>query len=127
VSALQPRDQRRAALSAGLLTSSHDGEVVAAARALCGLLAKGGFDPRGVVAAGLERSSDPASTSRPQAPAAAGYYGTWKQRARMARLSPYLNDWERSFLTDITNQASLSARQEDKLKVILVKSEGPQS
>lgn len=118
---LLPNDARRAALSASLLASSLDGEVVAAARALCGLLAKGGLDPRTVVTAGLTsdaisgRATPPVTTS-----------GSWKQRARMARLSPYLNDWERDFLSDILGHGSLSQRQESCLKAILRKSEGEQ-
>ena len=116
--ALAPNDIRRAASSAALLTSDRDGEVVAAARALCNLLAKGGLDPRSVVAAGLSRQVDP------NPPAAPFYRTPWQQRARIARLSPHLNDWERGFLADIIANRSLSQRQESKLKAILAKSEG---
>jgi hypothetical protein len=104
--ALAPADARRAALSAGLLASNHDGEVVAAARALCGLLQKGGLDPSAVIAAGLSGGER-------------DRYG-----AAAVRLSPYLNDWERDFLSDVVGWSSLSARQEATLKAILAKSEG---
>ena len=122
---LSPNDARRAALSAGLLTSDHDGEVVAAARALVGLLTKGSLDPRSVVAAGLAQEVQP--SFNPTAVAAPVYRGTWQHRTRMARLSPHLNDWERGFLTDILAHGSLSQRQQSKLKAILAKSEGPRS
>ena len=122
---LLPNDAHRAALSAGLLTSDRDGEVVAAARALVGLLAKGGLDPRSVVAAGLARLV-PSSLAAGPAPAPA-YEGGWQTRARMARLSPHLNDWEHGFLRDILAQGSLSPRQQRKLKAILAKSEGTPS
>ena len=122
---LAPNDVRRAALSAGLLTSDRDGEVVAAARALVGLLAKGGLDPRSVVAAGLTHQV-PSSFAVGPAPAPP-YRGAWQTRARMARLSPHLNDWERGFLGDILAQGSLSHRQESKLRAILNKSEGTRS
>ena len=117
--ALPPSDVRRAASSAALLTSNHDGEVVAAARALCGLLAKGGLDPRSVVSAGIAAGDHP-----PLAPAAVSPDRPWRQRARMARYSPHINDWERGFLDDVIGWSSLSARQEATLKAILVKSEG---
>lgn len=119
---LAPNDVRRAALSAGLLTSDRDGEVVAAARALVGLLAKGGLDPGSIVAAGLAAEVSSNLSNGPMA--APVYHGAWQHRARMARLSPYLNDWERGFLADILKHGSLSARQQDKLKAILAKSEG---
>lgn len=118
--ALLPDDARRAALSAGLLASDRDGEVVAAARALCGLLAKGGLDPRSVVAAGLAPvHHGPRLGVGPGAPAR-----PWRERARMARYSPHINDWERAFLDNLICWKSLSARQEATLQAILVKSEG---
>jgi hypothetical protein len=120
--ALAPADARRAALSAGLLASNHDGEVVAAARALCGLLQKGGLDPSAVIAAGLsggERDRYGAAAVR-----SVDARRPWRERARRARLSPYLNDWERDFLSDVVGWSSLSARQEATLKAILAKSEG---
>ena len=122
---LAPNDVRRAAHSAALLASDLDGEVIAAARAFVGILAKGGLDPRSVVAAGLAHGVGPKPAAGPMATQV--YRGPWQQRARMARLSPHLNDWERSFLADILAHGSLSQRQERCLKAILVKSEGTRS
>ena len=123
--ALAPNDVRRAVSSAALLTSDRDGEVVAAARALCVLLAKGGLDPRSVITSGLAREAWPNVV--PSRVTAQSPYGSWQQVARMARLSPHLNDWERGFLADILAHGSLSQRQESCLKAILVKSEGTRS
>ena len=120
--ALAPNDVRRAVSSAALLTSDRDGEVVAAARALCVLLAKGGLDPRSEITSGLAREAQ--RNVIPSRVPAQSQYGSWQQRARMARLSPHFNDWERSFLADILAQGSLTQRQESCLKAILVKSEG---
>lgn len=122
---LAPNDVRRAAHSAALLASDLDGEVIAAARAFVGILAKGGLDPRSVVAAGLAHGVGPKPAAGPMATQV--YRGPWQQRARMARLSPHLNDWERGFLADILAHGSLSQRQESCLKAILVKSEGTRS
>ena len=122
---LAPNDVRRAAHSAALLASDLDGEVIAAARAFVGILAKGGLDPRSVVAAGLAHGVGPKLAAGPMTSQV--YRGPWQQRARMARLSPHLNDWERSFLADILAHDSLSQRQERCLKAILVKSEGTRS
>jgi len=108
---LLPNDARRAASSAALLASDRDGEVVAAARALCGLLAKGGLDPRSVVTAGLAGYQVAASSAAATKPV---YRGSWQQRARIVRLSPHLNDWERGFLDDVIGWQSLSVRQEDR-------------
>ncbi len=47
------------------------------------------------------------------------------ERARMARYSPHINDWERGFLNDMMDCRGLSQRQESLLKTILRKSEGP--
>ena len=119
---LLPNDQRRAALSAGLLASNHNGEVIAAARALCGLLKKGDLDPATVVSAGLMAVSSP-----PVAPTANRYschaIRPMSERARMARYSPSLNDWERGFLDDIIGRRNLSERQESTLRSILAKAE----
>ena len=120
--ALPPADARRAAHSAALLASNHEGEVIAAARAFVGILAKGGLDPRSVVAAGLAHGVGPKLAADPVATPV--YRGPWQQRARMARLSPHLNNWEMGFLGDILARGSLSQRQETCLKAILVKSEG---
>ncbi len=135
VTALQPSDQRRAALSAGLLASNHDGEVVAAARALCGLLRKGNLDPATVVSAGLTAVISPAVPVVPRASAAGAWsdISSWRggslrplgQRARMARYSPHINDWERQFLNDMMDLRRFTERQETTLKAILRKSEGP--
>ncbi len=57
-------DVRRAALSAGLLASDNDGEVVAAARALVCLLKKADLDPAVVVAAGLLATPTPPMPQR---------------------------------------------------------------
>lgn len=120
VSALQPRDQRRAALSAGLLASDQDGEVVAAARALCGLLKKGDLDPALVVSAGLLAVAPaPMPTRYPS-----GFLRPLNERARMARSSPHLNGWERDFLDSVIDRRGLSQRQESALKAILRKAEG---
>ena len=119
---LLPNDQRRAALSAGLLASDHDGEVVAAARALCGLLKKSDLDPATVVAAGLSAVATPHMPAPTRCPS--GYPRPLNARARMARYSPHINDWERAFLNDMIDRRGLSQRQESLLKSILRKSEG---
>lgn len=116
--ALHPSEARRAASCAALLGSDHDGEVLNAARAFCGILQAGGLDPRTVVTAGLTR---PAGRETAMAPT---YHRQWQQRARMARLSPHLNEWEQGFLSDILAHGSLTQRQEGCLKAILRKSEG---
>ena len=74
---------------------------------------------------GIERGVTPQPASR-LAPVAAGYVyqGDWRYRARFARLSPHLNDWEITFLGDILAGGGLSQRQESKMKAILRKSEG---
>ena len=126
MSALSPSDARRAALSAGLLSSNHDGEVIVAARALCGLLRKIGLDPASVVSAGLSTIGRSAP-QLPQPRESAVSQSSWQQRVRTACFSPRLNDWERRFLTDILAQSDLSQRQERKMKLILRKSEGPKS
>ena len=117
---LQPQDARRAALSAGLLASDHDGEVVAAARALVCLLKKGDLDPAGVISAGLLASARTMPSRLPS-----GYPRPLHERARVARYSPHINDYERGFLNDIMDRRNLTARQESLLKAILRKSEGP--
>ncbi len=116
--ALVPNDKRRAALSAGLLASNHDGEVLAAARALCMLLRKGNLDPASVVSAGLSAIASPAVTSG---------LGTdlsgLRERARAASHSTILNDWERGFLADVRHRRKLTPRQEGMLRSILSKAE----
>jgi len=115
-----PDDARRAAKTAGLLASDKDGEVVAAARALVGILGRNGLDPQTVVAAGLVRDGGrvgqmvPHPVSRPH----------WRVRARMAALCPHITDWERQFLGHVVGYQTLSARQESTLKAIIRKSEG---
>jgi hypothetical protein len=118
---LLPQDARRAALSAGLLASNHDGEVIAAARALVCLLKKADLDPAGVIAAGL--SGKPTEPMPERLPS--GYPRPWRERAAMARSSPHVNEWERQFLKDMIDRRSLSPRQESLLKDILRKSKGP--
>ncbi len=53
-----------------------------------------------------------------------GFHRPLHERARMARYSPHINDWERGFLNDMINRRSFSSREEAKLKDILRKSEG---
>ncbi len=48
-------------------------------------------------------------------------------RARMARSSPHINDWERNFLNNMMECRGLSQRQETLLKAILRKSDGDRS
>ena len=119
---LLPNDQRRAALSAGLLASEHDGEVVAAARALVCLLKKGDLDPAAVVTAGLKSVAAP-PIPPPPTRYPCGYPRPMSDRAWMARSAPNLNDWERGFLNDIIDRRNLSPRQESTLKSILAKAE----
>lgn len=117
---LLPNDQRRAALSAGLLASDQDGEVIAAARALCFILKKGDLDPAGVVSAGLSAVAAAPATAPLRARCGPR---PMSERARTARYSPNLNDWERAFLNDIIDRRNLSERQERTLKSILAKAE----
>lgn len=103
--AMLPQDARRAALSAGLLASDHDGEVVAAARALLGLLAKGGLAPGDVVAAGLVRAStsptSPAHDIRPH------HLHGWKCQARTLLVHPdLLNDRESFFVLSMLERSN---------------------
>jgi hypothetical protein len=119
---LDPDTTRKVIASARLLSSDQPGEVAAALSAMGRLL------PDGLSVTDLiERSLTPVPSSPPP-PAPYSYSAMgWKQRARMARLSPHLNDWERSFLTDLIAHSRLSERQESKLKAILIKSEGRSS
>lgn len=117
--ALLPNDERRAALSAGLLTSNHDGEVVAAARALCMLLKKRNLDPASVVSAGLAAIVSPAA---PECSRRGVSLSLW-ERARAALQSHSLNDWERNFVSDICSRRKLSPRQEETLRSIVAKAE----
>ena len=119
---LLPNEQRRAALSAGLLASDHDGEVVAAARALVGLLKKGDLDPAGVVSAGLSAVSAPPMLAKPRDRGGV-HPRPIRERAMMARYAPNLNAWERGFLNDVCNRSGLSQRQESTLKAIIAKAE----
>lgn len=120
---LLPDDARRAALSAGLLASHHDGEVVAAARPLVGILRKGDLDPASVVSAGLTEHSPAPAISVSPCRYPPGFSRPWNDRARMARSCPRLNDWERGFLGDICHLRTLTAGQESKMKAILAKAE----
>ena len=117
---LLPNDQRRAALSAGLLASNHDGEVIAAARAFCSIMKKGNLDPAAVVSAGLTAVALPPPTAPRGAQCGPR---PMSARVRMARYSPNLNDWERAFLNDMIDRRNLSQRQESTLKAILAKAE----
>lgn len=127
VSALNPRDVRQAAASAGLLTSDQVGERAAAAFQLSRILNKLGLDPAGVILAGLEAVSKPikrqaaAHTSVRPASSPSRPLG---ERARMARYSPHLNGWEKDFLTGMMDRRRFSEREEAKLRDILRKSEG---
>jgi hypothetical protein len=117
--ALPPHEARRAALCAGLLASDHDGEVVNAARSLCGLLRKGGLEPSEVIAAGLLGQEK--SVGERQGPS---FKRPWRERARMASYSPNVTPWEREFLASIVNRSALTERQESTLRAILRKAEG---
>lgn len=128
MSVLDPRDIRRAAASAGLLASDKAGERAAAAFALCRILLKGGLDPASVISAGLEAvTSMPRAITPSPMPSRypSGPLRPLSERARMARYSPHINDYERGFLNDIMDRRNLSVRQESLLKAILRKSEGP--
>lgn len=127
-SPMTPNEQRRAAGAAGLLASSFDGEVVAAARSLCGLLKKADLDPAAVVAAGLSSASRP-SPAMPRRDPASFRPGPvpvrpssgWERDALMARGCPTLTDWEREFLSSVAGLRTLSHKQRDRLDGILVK------
>lgn len=119
---LLPNDHRRAASCAGLLASSNDGEVVAAARALCGLLKKGDLDPATVVQAGLVAVSS-AMIAVPPGRYSCSAGQPRSARARMARCSPNLNEWERGFLEDVGDRRDLTERQANTLNRILAKAE----
>jgi hypothetical protein len=110
---------RKVIASARLLESDKPGEVIAAVNAMGRLL------PDGVGVADLFERSLATVPPSPQTYAQPRHdVSGWKSRARMARLSPYLNDWERGFLADVIAWSSLSARQEATLKAIIIKSEG---
>lgn len=120
--ALSRDTRRRIAASARLLTSSQPGEAAAA------LLAIGRMLPTGVTVPDLiERSLAAQTDPLPTAPSPVNLDPAWRRRARIARYSPHLNEWEISFLDNIICERSLSVRQEAKLKAIFVKSEGPLS
>ena len=113
---------RKVIASARLLSSDQPGEVAAALNAIGRLL------PAGMSVPDLIERTLASSPSPPLVPVKPRYNAVdWKRRARMARLSPHLNDWERGFLTDVIAKASLTQRQESKLKAILFKSEGHSS
>ncbi len=102
MTALQPSDQRRAALSAGLLASNHDGEVVAAARALCGLLKKCGVDAADAVSAGLAALAARTVPSLP--PLAASQSHWWSVAQFCACHLDQLNQIEHQFVIDMAHR-----------------------
>lgn len=122
---LQPDTRRRVAASARLLLSDKPGEVAAAINAIGRLL------PKGMTVPDLIEQSLRSDPHRPglvtNAPSPVNLDPAWRRRARMARYSPYLNEWEISFLDSMIGQRSPSVRQEAKLKTIFAKSEGPRS
>lgn len=122
---LQADTRRRVAASARLLLSDTPGEVVAALNAIGRML------PNGITVPDLIEQSlspvvvvaGPVST----APSPVNLDPAWRRRARMARYSPHLNDWEVGFLNDMIGERYPSARQEAKLNAIFAKSERPRS
>lgn len=113
---------RKVIASARLLGSDQPGEVAAALNAIGRLLPAGMGVPDLIERSLATSLPSPLSSEQPRCNAV-----DWKRRARMARLSPHLNDWERGFLTDVIAKASLTQRQESKLRAILFKSEGHSS
>ena len=122
---LQADTRRRVAASARLLLSDTPGEVVAALNAIGRML------PNGITVPDLIEQSlspvvvvaGPVST----APSPVNLDPAWRRRARMARYSPHLNDWEVGFLNDMIGERYPSARQEAKLNAIFANSERPRS
>lgn len=122
---LKPDNRRRVSASARLLLSDKPGEVAAAINAIGRLLPKGMTVPD-LIEQSLRSDPDhaaPVST----APSPVNLDPAWRRRARMARYSPHLNDWEVAFLEDMISERYPSVRQEAKLKAIFAKSEGPRS
>ena len=102
---LLPNDQRRAALSAGLLASDHYGEVVAAAKALVGLLKKGDLDPAAVVSAGL------IAVSTSPIPAPRSHW--WSVAQFCACHLDQLNDVERQFVIDMAHRNTRPSEKQE--------------
>lgn len=123
--AFNPDTRRRLAGAARLLLSDKPGEVVAALNAIGRML------PAGITVPDLiEQSLSPvvvAAAPVLTAPSPVNLDPAWRRRARFARYSPHINDWECGFLGDVIGWQSLSQRQEATLKAILVKSEGGRS
>lgn len=117
---LKADTRRRVAASARLLLSDKPGEVAAAIHAIGRML------PNGMTVPDLIEQSmvTCAASTPPSSPWPVKLDPAWRRRARMARYSPHINDWERGFLDDVISWQSLSARQEATLKTMLVKSEG---
>lgn len=122
---LKPDARRRVTASARLLLSDKPGEVAAAINAIGRLLPKGITVPD-LIEQSL-RSEPNRSTPLSTVPSPVNLDPAWRRRARMARYSPHLNNWEVSFLDSMIGERSPSVRQEAKLKAIFAKSEGPRS
>ncbi len=101
---------RRIVASAALLRSPHDGEVLAAARAVERLLSPHGVHLDALVEAALQPScGDGLDRPRPNR-------RTHQDAARWCLGAGYWNSRERDFLLSMTRPGGLSPRQSDWLK-----------
>jgi hypothetical protein len=117
---LAGREARRLIAAAALMTSDKDGEVLAAVRATCRLLAPHNIEPADVFGVALE----PQAARPTQAPRSSPFAGMpWRQRARWAGICPTLTDWERDFVASVVEQRTLSRKQQDRLDAIIAKAE----
>ena len=112
------RDRRRVVSAAGLLASDKDGEVVAAARAVCRLLKPLGTTPAALIDAALAPK-----------PSDAGFgWEPVRDHRHLARaclaMDAHLNAWEIGFLDDVSRQPRLTDRQLAKLRQIQAKLDG---
>lgn len=127
--ALDDRDARRIISSSALMTSSNDGEALAAVRATCRLLEPHGVGPADVFRAALANPHvqspprhQPSSTGS-WSTGGSGAYGGHRYTARMCLFfgEAVLNDWERQFLISITGETRLTPKQAAKLESIRAK------
>ena len=119
---LTDKDSRRVIAAAALMTSDKDGEVLAAARATCRILALHKISPADVFRAALEPRIAP-PTPTPRSKPAYTSEMPWRQRARWAGLCPALTDWERNFIASVIELRTMSYKQENRLKAIIAKAE----
>jgi hypothetical protein len=110
---------RRVAAAARFLLSDKPGEVVSAVHAIGRLLPEGVAVPELIEKAITAEPRPSPARDGPSPP----FSASWKRRARFALACPYLTGWERGFLSDVVRLGSLTVKQENCLRRLLVKLE----